>query len=40
MKVGDVTTWKELAIGVQQLVRLLFDNNSINSGLVLKIKIK
>ena len=35
MKVGDVTTWKELTIGGQQLVRLLFDNNYINPGLVL-----
>ena len=29
MKVGDVTTWKELTIGIQQLVKLLFDNNFI-----------
>ena len=34
MKVGYVTTWKELTTGVQQLVRLLFNNNSINLGLV------
>ena len=36
MKVGDVTTWKEVTIDVQQLVRLLFNNNFINPGLVLE----
>ena len=35
MKVGGSKTWKELTIGVQQLVRLLFNNNFINPGLVL-----
>ena len=35
MKVGGIKTWKELTIGVQQLVRLLFNNNLINPGLVL-----
>ena len=35
MKVGGIKTWKELTIGVQQLVRLLFNNNFINPGLVL-----
>ena len=34
MKVGDVTSWKKLTIGVQQVVRLLFDNHFINPGLV------
>ena len=33
MKVGGIKTWKELTISVQQLIRLLFDNNSINPGL-------
>ena len=33
--VGDVTTWKELPIGVRQLVKLLFENNCISPGLVL-----
>ena len=32
MKVGGIKTLKELAIGVQQLVRLLFNNNFINPG--------
>ena len=36
MKVRGMKTWKELTTGVQQLVRLLFNNNFINSGLVLK----
>ena len=30
MKVGGIKTWKELTIGVQQMVRLLFNNNFIN----------
>ena len=34
MKVGGIKTWKELTIGVQQLVRLLFNNDFINPGLV------
>ena len=34
MKVGGIEIWKELTIGVQQLVRLLFSNNFINPGLV------
>ena len=38
MEVGLVKTWKELTIGVQQLVRLLFNNNFINPGLVLNVK--
>ena len=33
MTVGDVTTWKELTIGVRQLVGLIFDNNFMNPGL-------
>ena len=33
MKAEDVTTWKELTIGVQRLVGLLFDNHFINPGL-------
>ena len=36
MKVQGLKTWKELTTGVQQLVRLLFNNNSINPGLVLQ----
>ena len=35
MEVGGIKTWKELTIGVQQLVKLLFNNNFINSGLFL-----
>ena len=35
IKVRATKTWKELTTGVQQLLRLLFDNNSINPGLVL-----
>ena len=35
MKVGGITTWKELVIGVQQLVRLLFNNNFISPELLL-----
>ena len=35
MKVGGIKTWKELVIGVQQLIRLLANNNFINPGLVL-----
>ena len=35
MKVGGIKTWKELTIGVQQLVRLLFNNDFINPGPVL-----
>ena len=30
MKVGGIKTWKELTIGVQQLVRLLLYHNFIN----------
>ena len=37
MKVGGTKTWKELTIGVQQLVRLLFNNNFIDAGRVLEI---
>ena len=36
MKVGDIKTWKELKIGVQQLVKLLFHNNFITPGLALE----
>ena len=32
MKVGGIKTWKELTIGAQLLVRLLFNNNLINPG--------
>ena len=35
MKVRGIKTRKELTISVQQLVRLLFNNNFINLGLVL-----
>ena len=35
MEVGGMKTWKELAIGVQQFVRLLFNNDFINPGLIL-----
>ena len=35
MKVGGIKTSKELTTGVQQLVMLLFNNNFVNSGLVL-----
>ena len=35
MKVGGIKTWKELTIGVKQFVRLLFNNDFINPGLVL-----
>ena len=38
MKVGGMKTWKKLMTGVQQLVRLLFNNNFINPGLVLYVK--
>ena len=38
MKVGGITTWKELTIGVQQLVRLMFINNFINPGPGLQLK--
>ena len=34
-KVGGIKTWKEFTIGVQELVRLLFNNKTINPGLVL-----
>ena len=35
---GGIKTWKELTItGVQQLVRLLFSNNSISSGPVFQL---
>ena len=30
MKAGGIKTWKELTTGLQQLVRLLFNNNVIN----------
>ena len=30
MKAGGIKTWKEFTIGVQQLIRLLFNNNFIN----------
>ena len=30
MKARGIKTWRELTIGVQQLVRLLFNNNFIN----------
>ena len=32
MKVGGIKTWKELTIGVQELAKLLFNNNFINPG--------
>ena len=32
MKVGGIRTWKELTIGVQQVVRLLFNNNFIKKA--------
>ena len=35
MKAGGIKTWKELTIGAQLLVRLLFNNDFINPGLVL-----
>ena len=35
MQVGGSKTWIGLTIGVQQLVRLLFNNDFINPGLVL-----
>ena len=35
MKAGGTKTCIELTIGVQQLVRLLFNNNFINPGLFL-----
>ena len=33
-KVQGMKTWKELTTGVQQLVRLLFNNNFIDPALV------
>ena len=36
MKGRGMTTWKELTTGVQQLVRLLFNNNFINPDLSFK----
>ena len=36
LKLEASKTWKELTIGVQQLVRLLFKNNFIKPGLVLE----
>ena len=36
MKAGGMKTWKELATGVQQLVRLPFNKDFINPGLVLE----
>ena len=35
MKDGDIKTWKERTTGVQQLVRLLFNNHFAKPGLVL-----
>ena len=35
MKVQGLKTWKELMTGVQQLERLLFNNNFTKPGLVL-----
>ena len=35
-KVKGIKTWKELTIGAQQLVRLLFNNNLSTSGLSFK----
>ena len=35
MNVQGTKTWKELTTGVQLLLRLLFNNNFINPGLVL-----
>ena len=35
MKVGGIKPWKELMIGVQQLVWLLFNIDFINPGLVI-----
>ena len=35
MKVRGMKTLKELMTGVQQLVRLLFNDNFVNPGLVL-----
>ena len=35
MKVRGIKTWKELTTDVKQLARLLFDNNSMNPGLVI-----
>ena len=35
MKVGGIKTWKELSIGIQQLVKLLFNNNFFNPTLIL-----
>ena len=35
IKVRGMKTWKELTIGVQQLVRFLLNNSFINPGLVL-----
>ena len=37
MKVGSIKTWRELMIGVQQLARLLFNNDFINPGLAFNI---
>ena len=37
MKVGGIKIWKEHTIGVQQLIRLLFNNNVANPGLSFKI---
>ena len=38
MAVRGVTTWKELMIGIRQLVRLLFDNDFITPELLFKSK--
>ena len=35
-EVRGMKTWKELTTGVQQLVRLLFNNDFVNPGLSLK----
>ena len=36
MKARGIKTWKEVITGVQQLVRLLFNNSFMSPGLVLK----
>ena len=38
MKVGGIKTWKELMIGVKQLVRLLFNNNFTNGWCKMQVK--
>ena len=39
MKVQGMKTWKELTTGVQQMVRMLFNNNLIDPGLVLELSV-